>query len=97
MSALGRPHLHLRQARSTNQRARELAAGGAPHGTLVTAAAQSEGRGRQGRSWEAPEGSSLLMSLVLRDAPDLLPLAAPAEAVPERAVGGELAGLHERE
>jgi len=87
MSALGRPHLHLRQARSTNQRARELAAGGAPHGTLVTAAAQSEGRGRQGRSWEAPEGSSLLMSLVLRDAPDLLPLAAGVAVA--RACGAE--------
>lgn len=76
MSALGRPHLHLRQAGSTNERARELAAGGAPHGTLVTASSQSAGRGRQGRSWEAPAGSSLLMSLVLREPSDLLPLAA---------------------
>jgi BirA family biotin operon repressor/biotin-[acetyl-CoA-carboxylase] ligase len=76
MSALGRPHLHLRQAGSTNERARELAAGGAPHGTLVTASAQSAGRGRQGRSWEAPTGSSLLMSLVLHEPSDLLPLAA---------------------
>jgi len=76
MSALGRPHLHLRHAGSTNERARELAAGGAPHGTLVTASFQGAGRGRQGRSWEAPQGSSLLMSLVLREPSDLLPLAA---------------------
>ena len=40
--------------------------GGAPHGTLVTAGAQSAGRGRQGRVWTAAPGSALLMSLVLR-------------------------------
>jgi BirA family biotin operon repressor/biotin-[acetyl-CoA-carboxylase] ligase len=43
---------------------------------LVTAAAQSAGRGRQGRTWSAPPGRALLMSLVLRDPPALLPLAA---------------------
>jgi BirA family transcriptional regulator, biotin operon repressor / biotin---[acetyl-CoA-carboxylase] ligase len=66
--ALGRPRLHLRLLGSTNDRARELALAGAPHGTLVTADAQSAGRGRQGRHWSAPPGSSLLMSLVLRAA-----------------------------
>jgi BirA family transcriptional regulator, biotin operon repressor / biotin---[acetyl-CoA-carboxylase] ligase len=76
VSALGRPRLHLRATTSTNDRARELAQAGAPHGTLVTAAEQSSGRGRQGRTWSAPAGSALLMSLVLRDAPALLPLAA---------------------
>jgi BirA family transcriptional regulator, biotin operon repressor / biotin---[acetyl-CoA-carboxylase] ligase len=64
--ALGRPRLHLRLVGSTNDRARELALAGAPHGTLVTADAQSAGRGRQGRHWSAPPRSSLLMSLVLR-------------------------------
>ena len=41
-------------ARSTRhkRRARELAAAGAPHGTLVTAGEQTAGRGRQGRRWE---------------------------------------------
>jgi BirA family biotin operon repressor/biotin-[acetyl-CoA-carboxylase] ligase len=63
---LGRPRLHLRLVDSTNDRARELAIAGAPHGTLVTADAQSAGRGRQGRRWSAPPGSSLLMSIVLR-------------------------------
>jgi BirA family biotin operon repressor/biotin-[acetyl-CoA-carboxylase] ligase len=76
VSALGRPRLHLRATTSTNDRARELAQAGAPHGTLVTAAQQLSGRGRQGRTWSAPAGSALLMSLVLRDAPALLPLAA---------------------
>jgi BirA family biotin operon repressor/biotin-[acetyl-CoA-carboxylase] ligase len=68
---LGRPRLHLRETGSTNDRARELAEAGAPHGTLVTASAQSAGRGRQGRRWSAPANSSLLMSLLLRfGAPD---------------------------
>ncbi len=76
MTGLGRPRLHLRATTSTNDRARELAQAGAPHGTLVTAGEQSAGRGRQGRTWSAPAGSALLISLVLRDAPALLPLAA---------------------
>jgi BirA family transcriptional regulator, biotin operon repressor / biotin---[acetyl-CoA-carboxylase] ligase len=70
---LGRPRLHLRSTTSTNDRARELAIAGAPHGTLVTAAEQTAGRGRQGRSWAAPAGSSLLMSLVLPSGPKRLP------------------------
>jgi BirA family biotin operon repressor/biotin-[acetyl-CoA-carboxylase] ligase len=79
---IGRPRIHLRETTSTNDHARELAAAGAPHGTLVTASAQSAGRGRQGRTWSAPPGTALLMSLVLRDPPPLLPLAA-AVAVAE--------------
>ncbi len=72
--ALGHPRVHLRRTDSTNERARELALAGAPHGTLVTAAEQSAGRGRQGRRWSAPAGSSILMSLLLRSVPRLLPL-----------------------
>jgi BirA family biotin operon repressor/biotin-[acetyl-CoA-carboxylase] ligase len=68
--------VHLRETGSTNDRARELASAGAPHGTLVTASSQTAGRGRQGRRWTAPAGSSLLMSLVLRAPPTLLPLVA---------------------
>jgi BirA family biotin operon repressor/biotin-[acetyl-CoA-carboxylase] ligase len=70
--------VHHRRTDSTNTRARELAVAGAPHGTLVTAAEQTAGRGRQGRGWAAPTGRALLMSLVLRDWPPLLPLAAAA-------------------
>jgi BirA family biotin operon repressor/biotin-[acetyl-CoA-carboxylase] ligase len=84
---LGRPRLHLRATTSTNDRARDLAQAGAPHGTLVTAAEQTAGRGRQGRTWTAPSGSALLLSVVLRDPPALLPLAA-ALAVAEVAGAG---------
>jgi BirA family biotin operon repressor/biotin-[acetyl-CoA-carboxylase] ligase len=76
MSRLGSPRLHLRRTDSTNLRARALAIAGAPHGTLVTAVEQSAGRGRQGRGWSAPAGSSLLMSLVLHDPPPRLALVA---------------------
>lgn len=76
MRTLGRPRLHLRETDSTNERARELAERGAPHGTLVTAAAQTAGRGRQGRQWEAPPGSALLCSLVVRRHDELLSLRA---------------------
>jgi BirA family biotin operon repressor/biotin-[acetyl-CoA-carboxylase] ligase len=103
---LGTPRLHLRATDSTNDRARALAGTGAPHGTLVTAGAQTAGRGRQGRTWEAPAGRALLMSLVLRDWPRLLPLAAAVAvadvAGPEATIkwpndvllrGGKLAGI----
>jgi BirA family biotin operon repressor/biotin-[acetyl-CoA-carboxylase] ligase len=73
---LGHPRVHHRQTDSTNARAKELAEAGAPHGTLVTASEQSAGRGRQGRTWSAPAGQALLLSVVLRDWPELLPLTA---------------------
>lgn len=73
---LGRPRLHLRVCDSTNARARALAGAGAPHGTLVTASEQTAGRGRQGRTWSAPAGRALLMSLVVREFDALLPLRA---------------------
>lgn len=76
----GRPHLHLRITDSTNERARELAGGGAPSGAVITAAEQSAGRGRRGRVWSAPRDRALLYSAILRPLElghVLLPLAAP--------------------
>jgi BirA family transcriptional regulator, biotin operon repressor / biotin---[acetyl-CoA-carboxylase] ligase len=75
-ATLGHPRVHLRSTDSTNDRARALAIAGAPHGTLVSARQQTAGRGRQGRRWSAPPGSSVLASLVLRSPPALLPLLA---------------------
>jgi BirA family biotin operon repressor/biotin-[acetyl-CoA-carboxylase] ligase len=76
VSTLGRPRVHLREIGSTSDRARALAAAGAPHGTLVTTGLQTAGRGRQGRGWTAPAGQALLLSLVVRSPPALLPLRA---------------------
>jgi BirA family transcriptional regulator, biotin operon repressor / biotin---[acetyl-CoA-carboxylase] ligase len=73
---LGWPRLHLRETTSTNERARALAAAGAPHGTIVTAGVQTAGRGRQGRTWTAPPGTALLLSLIVREHDELLPLRA---------------------
>jgi BirA family biotin operon repressor/biotin-[acetyl-CoA-carboxylase] ligase len=86
---IGRPRVHHRVVDSTNERARELAAAGAPHGTLVTADEQTAGRGRQGRAWTAPPRSAVLMSLVLRELAEALPLAAAVavcEALPAPAM-----------
>lgn len=76
---IGVPRVHHRLIESTNLQARTLAASGAGHGTLVTAGEQSAGRGRSDRTWVAPAGSSILMSLVIRGTGSdaaLLPLTA---------------------
>jgi BirA family biotin operon repressor/biotin-[acetyl-CoA-carboxylase] ligase len=106
---IGTPHVHHRTTDSTNEQAKLLAAAGAPHGTLVTAGEQSAGRGRQGRTWLAPPGRALLMSVVMRDLDErasLIPLAAAVavcDAFPEAdgikwpndvwAAGRKLAGI----
>lgn len=51
---------------STNEIAAERAAAGVAEGLVVVAAEQRSGRGRRGRRWVAPPGSSLLCSVVLR-------------------------------
>ncbi len=59
--------LHLfERVGSTNTVLARLAEEGAPSGTIVIAEYQAEGRGRQERRWEAPAGSSLLLSLLFR-------------------------------
>ena len=82
---IGVPRVHWRLTDSTIERAKALAEKGAPHGTLVTADEQSAGRGRQGRAWTAPPRSAVLMSLVVRDPREVLPLIAAVaicEALP---------------
>jgi BirA family biotin operon repressor/biotin-[acetyl-CoA-carboxylase] ligase len=65
---VGRSLVFLAETGSTNQEARRLAETGAPEGTLVIAEHQTAGRGRLGRRWDAPRGSSLLLSLLFRPA-----------------------------
>ena len=60
------PVVVLRAAKSTNDEAKLLAAGGAPHGSLVVAGSQSEGRGQRGRGFFSPPGAGLYMSAILR-------------------------------
>ena len=56
----------VRETDSTNLWIKRLAKEGAPEGTLALAEFQSAGRGRLGRSWEVPEGTSVMMSILLR-------------------------------
>ena len=53
---------------STNADAVALAEDGAGEYTIVAAGHQTAGRGRLGRAWETPPGSSLLVSVILRPA-----------------------------
>ncbi|HZD00193.1 MAG TPA: biotin--[acetyl-CoA-carboxylase] ligase [Actinomycetes bacterium] len=53
---------------TTMARAADLAEAGAPEGATVVAEEQTAGRGRLGRTWVAPPGTSLLVSVVLRPA-----------------------------
>jgi BirA family biotin operon repressor/biotin-[acetyl-CoA-carboxylase] ligase len=83
---------------STNRYLLAEARNGAAEGVVAVAEFQTAGRGRLGRRWEAPAGSNLLLSVLLRPAlrPDQRHLAGSAlclaagDAV-ERAVGVVLA------
>ncbi|MDO4490662.1 MAG: biotin--[acetyl-CoA-carboxylase] ligase [Lachnospiraceae bacterium] len=59
---------------STNDWAKREAAKGAEDGSVYLADHQSAGKGRRGRVWKSPEGTSVSMSLLLR--PDI-----PAERI----------------
>lgn len=64
--SLGRSFRFLDVTDSTSNQVRKDALAGAPHGHLVTAEIQREGRGRNGRTWVAPGGVNLSFSLLLR-------------------------------
>jgi BirA family biotin operon repressor/biotin-[acetyl-CoA-carboxylase] ligase len=69
LSATGDGHWrvdHVAETGSTNDDLAAAARAGAPDGTVLVADYQRAGRGRLGRRWEAPEGSSLLVSILLR-------------------------------
>lgn len=70
---LGRPYRYVARTGSTNDDLKQWAAGGAPHGAVLLTDFQSAGRGRLDRRWEAPPGTSLLFSALLR------PVGWPAE------------------
>jgi BirA family biotin operon repressor/biotin-[acetyl-CoA-carboxylase] ligase len=59
---LGREYVFVPECASTQR----LLDASAPEGSLVVTDFQAEGRGRLGRRWEAPAGTSLLFSLQLR-------------------------------
>ncbi|MCB9704566.1 MAG: biotin--[acetyl-CoA-carboxylase] ligase [Myxococcales bacterium] len=64
--SFGHVHEHYREIASTNDRALAWAQEGAPHGALVSADAQTAGRGRRGRVWSSPPGEDLYFSVIVR-------------------------------
>ncbi len=60
------------QVGSTNADLMELARNGGAEGEVLIADFQSAGRGRRGRSWQAPTGTALMMSVLLRPPPGTL-------------------------
>ena len=55
-----------RETDSTNEWCKRMSKENAEHGTLAVAEFQSAGKGRLGRKWTAPEGSSVMMSILLK-------------------------------
>ncbi len=78
LGRLGSLLLYFSTIGSTNDVAATLAENGNAEGAIVMADAQTQGRGRRGRTWYSPPASGLYVSVVL----------APARAMeaPERAV-----------
>ncbi|MGB2952964.1 MAG: biotin--[acetyl-CoA-carboxylase] ligase [Gaiellaceae bacterium] len=62
----GRPYIYTERCPSTQR----LLDRDAPEGALAVANEQTEGRGRLGRRWDAPAGTSILCSLALRPSVD---------------------------
>ncbi len=62
-------HIHLQEVGSTNSWLTARAdSGELPHGTFVTASAQTAGRGQRGNTWESAPGANITMSVLLRPA-----------------------------
>jgi BirA family biotin operon repressor/biotin-[acetyl-CoA-carboxylase] ligase len=68
---LGRPYRFVERTASTQR----LLGEDDPEGAVAVADEQTEGRGRLGRQWLAPAGTSLLVSVLLR--PDVVPARLP--------------------
>lgn len=66
---------YFKEIDSTNEKAKSLAAEGAPEGTLVVAESQTKGKGRRGRRWFSPPGEGVYLSLILK--PSIAPQEAP--------------------
>src|SRR5881392_3726188 len=91
----GDPYEFVESCRSTQR----LLGPDAPEGAVAVADEQTEGRGRLGRRWEVPAGTSLLLSLQLRPRveparwPELTVLGSRSVASAIDAVTGLEAGL----
>lgn len=71
----GKTVVYAKETDSTNIQAKALGEKGAVHGTLVVADRQTAGKGRRGRRWTSPPGTSIYMTILLK--PQFLPSKAP--------------------
>jgi BirA family biotin operon repressor/biotin-[acetyl-CoA-carboxylase] ligase len=71
----GKKLIHKETVTSTQYIAHETARNHAPHGTVVIADEQKEGKGRMNRSWQSAKEKGLWFSIILR--PDIQPQLAP--------------------
>jgi BirA family biotin operon repressor/biotin-[acetyl-CoA-carboxylase] ligase len=78
---------------STNADLMELARHGEPEGIVLVADHQTAGRGRAGRSWTAPPGAGLLLSVLLRPPAPVVELTTMAVAVAAAAAVELVAGF----
>jgi BirA family biotin operon repressor/biotin-[acetyl-CoA-carboxylase] ligase len=81
---------------STNADAMELARQGEREGIVLVADHQTAGRGRAGRTWTAPPGAGLLLSILLRPPAPVVDLATMAVAVAAAAAVESVAGFSAR-
>src|SRR3954452_9704987 len=81
---------------STNADALALARQGAPEGIVLVADHQTAGRGRQGRTWEAPAGASLLTTILLRPPAAVAGLVTMAVALAASDAVADVAGFEPR-
>jgi BirA family biotin operon repressor/biotin-[acetyl-CoA-carboxylase] ligase len=82
-AGISAPSRFVEATGSTNSDLQGMATSGAPEWTVLVAGRQHAGRGRLGRTWVAPPGSSLLVSVLLRPriAADRTPLLSLVAAV----------------
>jgi BirA family biotin operon repressor/biotin-[acetyl-CoA-carboxylase] ligase len=83
----------VQETGSTNADALALAREGEPEGVVLVADHQTAGRGRQGRTWEAPPEASLLVSVLLRPPSEVAGLVTMAVSVAATAALDAVAGF----
>jgi BirA family biotin operon repressor/biotin-[acetyl-CoA-carboxylase] ligase len=81
---------------STNDDLIRLAEDGAPEGVVLVADHQTAGKGRLGRAWSAPPGSSLLASVLLRPPSAVAGVVTMAASVALTQAVGDVAGVTPR-
>lgn len=63
---VGQRLLTLDEVTSTQHIAQQEAREGCPSGTVILAEAQTQGKGRLGRTWQSPKGTGIWLSLIVR-------------------------------